>query len=623
MHRAYYVLVFLFMILTTSLRAQHDAKRLQELTDSLIGLVKYELIIDTVERAKYQLESDNDSLAVSVVLNNLAHAYFQKGHLDHALHTYRMSLRHLQNGSIESASRLNGIGICYRKQGNLSRSLDYTLKAYSIFSDAGVLNQVASTASTLGLLFWELANQEESIRYFKKAQSIWASTNPDKLHILYNNMGNAWFSTENFDSATYYYRLALANALNHGQAVGKKYNNLAEVFMEQGYLDSASVYFHLSLRLKRASGNRSGMAYTYNMLGNLALVREQLNTAERYLDSAQVLERGVGSLSIRMKNLQLFRQLYQKQGRYKQALLADEAYDILKDSVFNQEKIKTLELQAAYDLEKKENERHLAEQAATLARTNQEIEKQRANNILIGLVAVGILLLLASILLVLLLRQRKELKKLNNELDKQNAHIAKLNRQNLHFTKNSLTELLATIRLQASRLSNPEARQTLVEGSVRMQTVNALYKRLFLINENDAQTVEADVFLQEIIDGTLEAMLPLENEVKVDSDIAGFSLNKEQGLSLGLLVNEVLVNACKYAFNSSKGLLVVKTTYENNVVSMLIEDSGPGISGEIEPDSNAFGFSLINSLAADLDAKWERKSTSSGVSYYFSFPLSE
>lgn len=621
MHRISLILINLFLLSTLPLLSQHENKKLQQLTDGMIERGRYLEVRDTVLLRRHQLDYGQDSLAASIVLNNLGYAYFQLSEMENALSAYVESLTLLDSGSIESAYRLKNIGIVYRKKGELSISLEYTLQAFSIFQLFRVSSQIASSANTIGLIYYDLGDYVQSLMYLKQALSIWPKVSPDKLHILYNNMGNVWFSLKEMDSAQIYYQRSIQESLRYGHEVASAYNNLAEVFVEADQLDSAATYFHLSLSLKKKFGNRSGMAYTYNMLGNLAMMQDDLYLAAFYLDSARVLEKEVGSLSIKMKNLELHKKFYKKQGRYKQAFLVDQQYDMLKDSIFNQEKVKTLELQAAYDLEQKDKEKKSAEQSAALARTNQQIEKQRANATLIVLSVVGLFLMIAAALLFLLFRQRKKLQQLNWQLNSQNESITLLNRQNLHFTKNSLTELGATIRLQAGQMDSDEIRQMLAEGSSRMETVNLLYKRLFLMNEKESQVLSSVVFLEEIIDGTLEVMLPPQNDVKVDCQIEPFDLTKEQGLSLGLLVNEVLVNACKYAFSSAQGSLLVKASSRQGMVLLHIEDSGPDISASLPQNDDSFGFRLIQSMADDLGADWRRKETSSGLSYYFSFPL--
>ena len=114
-----------------------------------------------------------------------------------------------------------------------------------------------------------------------------------------------------------------------------------------------------------------------------------------------------------------------------------------------------------------------------------------------------------------------------------------------HRFKNDLTNLTALLRLQARTVADPSARTELMAASDRVHVMGRVHQRLTRFGE--AATVDIQEFVTDLGEDLCLAMIgtrPIALRVEVDAGQFPFS----RAVTLGLIVNELVTNALKYAF---------------------------------------------------------------------------
>jgi two-component sensor histidine kinase len=92
-------------------------------------------------------------------------------------------------------------------------------------------------------------------------------------------------------------------------------------------------------------------------------------------------------------------------------------------------------------------------------------------------------------------------------------------------------------------------------------------------------------------------------------------------MPLGLILNELLTNSLKYAYDDvSRGILEVSLYKRDNSIELLVRDNGRGISSEETlTDSKKLGWKLINLLIRQIDAQleilWDRPGTNMRITF--------
>ena len=218
-------------------------------------------------------------------------------------------------------------------------------------------------------------------------------------------------------------------------------------------------------------------------------------------------------------------------------------------------------LNVEYETEKKEI--LLKTQRSLLALRTENLRTQQHVT-----VAVLVLLLMAITVSFLFFQLNRK----NKRISRQNAAL--VNEQN-HRVKNNLQVVSSLLSLQSKRLADEAAKQAIDESRLRIQSMVILHRRLY---DNDRLAeVGLDEFVQEVVAGVLRAYGAISVETRCNMDT--IILPADKALPLGLIVNELTTNACKYAFTGNEApLLRIDCHRENNKIQFRLADNGAGFA---------------------------------------------
>lgn len=164
-----------------------------------------------------------------------------------------------------------------------------------------------------------------------------------------------------------------------------------------------------------------------------------------------------------------------------------------------------------------------------------------------------------------------------------------------HRVKNNLNIMASFIYLQAESVSGDEAKKVLQETHTRILSMMDIYNELY---RSDVYAhVNTGAYLQNITRIYENPNLHLFTEVE---DIF---LDSETAVSLGLIINELITNAIKYAFpEDTQGTISIRlVTSTEKEVELTVTDDGVGIPEDFTIDkAKSFGFSLITTLSAQV-----------------------
>lgn len=219
-----------------------------------------------------------------------------------------------------------------------------------------------------------------------------------------------------------------------------------------------------------------------------------------------------------------------------------------------------------------------------------------------------------------ILTEKNELLEIN--IHKNHEHIKHndlLLKELHHRVKNNLQLMYSLLNLQKRRNDNLEIKSNLSTVQNRIQTMALVHE--YLYNAENFETIEANKYI-ETLANHLKSIYKQENKnieqiISIDTAI---QLPVEKIISLGLIINEIISNSYKYAFNDDKGTkLEISLAKINNLILLEISDNGPGFSKEqIKEDS--LGLKLIEIMCAQLKAKL-KSSLTNGVHYSIEFKI--
>lgn len=171
-----------------------------------------------------------------------------------------------------------------------------------------------------------------------------------------------------------------------------------------------------------------------------------------------------------------------------------------------------------------------------------------------------------------------------------------------HRVKNNLQIVKSLIRFQQEQVQDPRTRELFNECITRVSAMALVHEQTYLTK--DLANIPVDRYLDHLVRDLVHAY-SVNKRLRMDIDIQVKTLSVDTLVPLGLLINEIISNAFKYAFTDrEEGTIIVHLAgSETDGLHMRIGDDGVGLKsrdGFHRP--NSLGMDLIHTLAGQLDA---------------------
>lgn len=171
-----------------------------------------------------------------------------------------------------------------------------------------------------------------------------------------------------------------------------------------------------------------------------------------------------------------------------------------------------------------------------------------------------------------------------------------------HRVKNNLAVISAMLQLQAGQEDNPDLTNRLFESMGRIKTIANIHEHLYL--SDNFSNVDFTKNIRELVSmviQTFEIGMPIDVQFQCDAS----QLNVNQAIPCSLIINEVITNSVKHAFNGQeKGKISVLLENHGECIRLVIDDDGIGIP-DTPDENNTLGLQLISVLSKQLKAEYE------------------
>jgi two-component sensor histidine kinase/ABC-type amino acid transport substrate-binding protein len=204
------------------------------------------------------------------------------------------------------------------------------------------------------------------------------------------------------------------------------------------------------------------------------------------------------------------------------------------------------------------------------------------------------------------IRSRKKIeKKLRETVDiinKKNKEKDTLLKEIHHRVKNNLQMIQSLFNMQSRQVKNEYTRQILAQGKTRVLAISLVHELLYQSENFDQINIQDYIVtLKDTIDGIYN-----KENLKISSTVntKGINLNIDDAIPLGLIINELLINSYKYAFeNRKQGHIYVTIKNETSNYIFEYKDDGVGVDLTSLDKSKSLGIRLITRLASQLEAQ--------------------
>lgn len=496
-----------------------------------------------------------------------------------------------------------------------------------------------------------MSEPKYAVMYFQKGiEELEKTQSTEALSFAYNNFGIHYYLQKNYDDALRYYGLSMKmdSLLGDEESIIITQINRAIIFKKTKYYDEALSINFQCLDYYTNSKFDSTMQFTLNQnIGSIYYEKNELDSSFYYVDKALkfldhkidlIGHAGIHTLLCNLLNKkgdyqkglfygkealkyaekvdspgeiaqasQALSDSYQALGDFRNAYIHFTLFHRLNDSLLYAEKLDAIrriqtEYQRKLDRDKAvlQSSLELKELETEYMVLQQEHESHKSREFFI----ITVLVLISILIIVMLAfswnktKTNKELRKKNEIIETALADKDILIKEVHHRVKNNLQLIVSMMELDSINIQNEEARQKIRDTITRIQSIGIIHQRLH--EQENVTEIASNIYFTKLVD---EILRTSKENVQFNTHFDHFYLNIDEGISFGLILNEMITNSIKYV-DEKEIQINIDFSRKNDNLIMSYSDNGT-IKGNVEIKGTGFGMKLIRIMTKKLKGKLE------------------
>ena len=493
----------------------------------------------------------------------------------------------VNDSTLQLCSIYHSMAATYSTMGDYDRAIPYSLQALEVARRYNNIDYIGTVAMALASSYTRTNRLDKALELLYEVKKT-SKTDLDNLFIMNNFLTN----------------LTYAKQFNAAESYAREVRRLLAKISENNY------------DLFRGS---------YAALAQYYLKSRQYDYARYYNDRyAAIVNKLNSSVGIRMTEKRYF-ELDSIKGDFRSAIRHYLIAQRIKDSIDNITKAYQVSvLQIENDTEKKNS--HID----TLTKQAQIKDSQlKRNQIIQNMIAAGAVLLL---IITGLIYSRYRLKQRSNallltqktEIDQQNISLQHLivdknqlisDKDELlyekdlllkevnHRVKNNLQIVMSLLASQSGNVENKKVQEAIQESQNRVQAIALIHDQLY--NTDKITEIELSPYIHELVYALNGSINKSRSKILIHCEVDKILLDVAQAIPVGIILNEAVTNALKYAFPGDRsGEIRIIVRQLDQQVQMHISDNGIGLPTDFSLSAaNSLGITLIKGLTSQLKGK--------------------
>ncbi|WP_439490276.1 histidine kinase dimerization/phosphoacceptor domain -containing protein [Algoriphagus sp.] len=523
-----------------------------------------------------------------------------------------------------------------QNNGDLNQKLFYILKVVDDVEKNGLHDELDYTFFRLGNAYWELGQYDRSLEYHKQSAAISRQKGEFISIGLIRRMTAALVDQGKAGDALLIMQDAVDRKLlcTHedkmyiAQSLGACYNALKKYSLaEKYYLESIAWTKQSPLFFKYLA---------YRGIAQFYVTNAQYSKAEPYLtflenaSTQQLLPNYLIEVHLMRFKVDSARQ------NYPAAIRHYQLYKALQDSIYNETKNRQIaQLSIEYETAKKEQDIQIKEKNIELLKEQNKLQQNHRNALFLGTGLLLVILALGFNRYRLKQRANRQLQAQQQilqlqqkQIGQKNKHLAELitekdavlvQKDNLlkdkdqlltekgwllreihHRVKNNFHVVASLLEIQSSYLKNKVALSAIKDSQRRIHSMSIIHQKLY--QSDSLSIIHMPEYIYELVD-YLRDSYAVRKEIGFSLEIENIALDHAVAITLGLILNEAITNALKYAFTKTEnGNIAISLGYApDSQILLMVQDNGSGLPRNFRKKLGAsMGMELLKGLTDDI-----------------------
>jgi two-component sensor histidine kinase len=172
-----------------------------------------------------------------------------------------------------------------------------------------------------------------------------------------------------------------------------------------------------------------------------------------------------------------------------------------------------------------------------------------------------------------------------------------------HRVGNSLQIIASLLHLQANSSEQDDVKAALTNAMGRVAAVAQVHRRLY--TSQDLKSVLLNQYLDALLED-LRRSAEANRMSRLTLKAEPIEIDPDRAVAIGIIVNELVMNAVKYAYPDGAGPIHVDLRAQDDDLVLSIADDGVGLNVKTDPRSTGLGQRIVSAMATKLDASVER-----------------
>jgi tetratricopeptide (TPR) repeat protein len=557
----------------------------------------------------------NDKNGQIKCYRNIGNVYYGLSDFGKTIQFYQLSLQLAleMNDQLNVAKSYNNLSEIYLHLGDHATATDLLFKSIKIKEQLDDKFSLAKGYTGVAKLYLAQKEYHKALIYFRKSLQISLNLNSvSEIGSNYNSIATVYCFINKADSAIVFYNKALElfKQIDYTYGIANIYINLGDEYRKKQDFAQAETLLLKALKSKTEIEEEEGVAVVNSMLASLyfTMANRKADNQSTYLlekaekaglESFKTAKR-LGSLPVMKDISSLLMEIYQKQGRFQEALKYSQTFNSLNDSILNEAKVEALTFaEARWNVENKQKEINNLEKTQLLDHeiiVQKETEAKQQIFIIEIMVAMFLLTIASITFIALYIRKRRDVMH-----QKQLSNIAILRMQNIrnvlspHFIFNVLNNIWAII----DDRENARAQFDNLINLIRRSLINT--EKLAIPLNDEIDFVKSFIELQKMgMDNNLQVIWNIDDRIDFAQPVPG------------MILQIPVENAIKHGLapKKDKRLLQIELKTESGFLQFNISDNGLGLQHAPSPTKGTgTGLKVLTNTMHILNQNNDEKMT--------------
>ncbi|XCF07618.1 ATP-binding protein [Tamlana crocina] len=508
-------------------------------------------------------------------------------------------------------------------------SIYYFLSALKLLdgNDLASMQLKSKVYQKTAIVYAQINKQDKNYYYLKKNNNqLEALKDTANLVYNHNNLGTYFSTTNQKDSAIFYYKKAFSTNPNSSIS-GSVLQNIGGIYLGQmNEIDSAEAYFDKALNHKIS---KEGMASLYFNKGVISKIKNDSASSVKYYMQAKKYADSTGNIKMQSFIFEDLANYYETLKNYREALYNRKKFEVLNDSLNSIELLKKIEeYSIKFETEKKEREN---------LELKIKVEKEQQKRNIYLSVAFALLVFGGTTAFLIQKNTRKKQKLAEQEKALETQKLATVLKEQELLSIDAMIEgqekerqriandlhddlggLMATVKLHFNALKD---KQTPELYNKTTNLLDEAYQKIRSIaHAKNSGVIAKQGLLRAVQD--MASKISDANQLAIEVIDHGLENRMENSLELAIfrMIQELVANVIKHA-NATEA--TIHLTNHDDSLNIMVEDNGKGFNpSQITTINKGMGLSSIDKRVEFLDGKMTIESeTNKGTTIIIDIPI--